>query len=146
VALGLDYAHKARDAQGRLMRAVHRDVSPQNVLVAKDGQVKLVDFGVTRALGGGRPAYRSPEQADGEDGDARSDQFSLGIVLWELLTGRSLFEADDDAATLARVLACEVPPPPVATDVVMRALSRDPKQRFRDCKAFAEALRYSAAT
>jgi serine/threonine protein kinase len=145
VALGLDHAHKARNAQGRLLRVVHRDVSPHNVLVAKDGAVKLIDFGVARAVGGGKPAYQSPEQADGEDGDARSDQFSLGVVLWELLTGKRLFDADSDVEIIERVRACEVPEPPHTAGPVMRALSKDPKRRFPDCKAFAEALRYSGA-
>jgi serine/threonine-protein kinase len=141
VALGLDHAHKARDAQGRLLRVVHRDVSPHNILVAKDGTAKLIDFGVARAVGGGKPAYMAPEQAEGGDGDARSDQFSLGVVLWELLTGKRLFDAGSDAATLARVAACKVEPPAVLQPVVMRALSKDPTQRYRDCRALAEALR-----
>jgi serine/threonine-protein kinase len=141
VAAGLDHAHKARDAQGRLLRVVHRDVSPHNILVAKDGTAKLIDFGVARAVGGGKPAYLSPEQADGGDGDARSDQFALGVVLWELLMGRRLFDAGDEVATLQRVTKCEVPPPLRLAGPVMRALSKDPKRRFRDCAAFAEALR-----
>jgi serine/threonine-protein kinase len=141
IALGLDHAHKARDAQGRLLKVVHRDVSPHNVLLAKDGTAKLIDFGVARAAGGGKVAYMSPEQADGGDVDARSDQFSLGVVLWELLAGRRLFDAEDEAATLQRVLECNVPEPPAHASVVLRALEKNPERRYHDCAAFAEALR-----
>jgi serine/threonine-protein kinase len=141
VAAGLDHAHKARDAQGRLLRVVHRDISPHNILVAKDGTAKLIDFGVARAVGGGKAAYMSPEQADGGDGDARSDQFSLGVVLWEMLSGRRLFDAGDEPATLERVATCEVPAPLKLEAPLMRALNKDPRRRFSDCRAFAEALR-----
>ena len=120
-AAGLDFAHKARDAKGTPLNLVHRDVSPQNVLVGFDGSVKLIDFGVAKAAGRaqhtatgilkGKFPYMSPEQADGLDLDARSDVFALGIVLWEQLTGRRLFKGDNDLATQRLVKACQVPPP-----------------------------------
>jgi serine/threonine protein kinase len=141
VARGLDHAHKARDSQGRLLKVVHRDVSPHNVLVAKDGTAKLIDFGVARAAGGGKVAYMAPEQADTDEADARSDQFSLGVVLWELLCGRRLFDTGDEVSTLERVIACRIDPPPILGSVVMRALQKDPRKRYRDCFEFAEALK-----
>jgi len=153
-AAGLDYAHKARDAQGRPLGLVHRDVSPQNILVGFDGAVKLIDFGVAKAAGRvqhtgtgilkGKYPYMSPEQAEGRELDARSDIFALGVVLWEILTGKRLFKADSDLATLRLVVDCKVPPPsklnpklPQGLDlVVLQALARSPDQRFPDAAAF----------
>ncbi len=101
----LDYAHKKRDESGRLLGIVHRDVSPSNVLVSFDGEVKLCDFGIARAIGAngalpeeaiqGKAGYMSPEAARGETADARSDLFALGIILWELLAGRRLYRGSN---------------------------------------------------
>ncbi|MBS1152307.1 MAG: masK3, partial [Myxococcaceae bacterium] len=153
-AAGLDYAHRARDAQGRPMQIVHRDVSPHNVLVSFDGAVKLIDFGVAKAIGRlqnteggvlrGKYPYMSPEQVTSGELDHRSDQFSLGVVLWELLSGQRLFKADNDAMTLERVAECAVRPPERKDEalprglieIAMRALEKDPRQRFADMAAF----------
>ena len=151
-AAGLHHAHQATDGHGRPLQLVHRDVSPQNVLLGFSGAVKLIDFGVAKAAGRsqktasgvlkGKVPYFSPEQALGKQIDHRSDQFSLAIVFWELLTGERLFKADDDLATLERVKTVEIPRPsslvklPPALDaLVMRALSRRPEDRFSDCGA-----------
>ncbi|WP_224363528.1 serine/threonine protein kinase [Hyalangium versicolor] len=157
-ASGLDCAHKARDAQGQPLRLVHRDVSPQNILVGFDGAVKIIDFGVAKAAGSshqtatgvlkGKYPYMSPEQASGQSIDARSDQFALGVVMWELLTGRRLFKGETDLMTLRLVKDCQVPLPsqinstlpPGLDDVVMRALAPTPDKRYPDCGALRLAL------
>src|SRR6266852_2819714 len=120
-AAGLAFAHSLRDQSGRSYGIVHRDISPQNILVTLDGGVKIIDFGIAKAVGRsqhtrtgalkGKCGYMSPEQADGATVDARADIFALGVVLHELLTGRRLFKAADDVQTLARVRDCRVPPP-----------------------------------
>jgi serine/threonine protein kinase len=157
-AAGLDFAHKAKDSRGVPLNLVHRDVSPQNVLVGFDGSVKLIDFGVAKAAGRaqhtatgilkGKFPYMSPEQADGLDLDARSDVFALGIVLWELLTGKRLFKGENDLMTQRLVKACQVPPPsqvepsvPQGLDaVVLRSLAKEPNDRYADAAAFRMAL------
>jgi serine/threonine-protein kinase len=157
-AAGLDFAHKSRDAKGEPLHLVHRDVSPQNVLVGFDGSVKLIDFGVAKAAGRaqhtatgilkGKFPYMSPEQAQGDDLDARSDVFALGIILWEQLTGRRLFKAENDLATQRLVIGCQVPLPssvekssPLGLDaVVMKALARKPEDRYPDAASFRMAL------
>lgn len=158
VAAGLDHVHKATDSQGQPLRLVHRDVSPQNVLVGFDGGVKIIDFGVAKAAGStqrtasgvlkGKYPYMSPEQAHGLPVEARSDQFSLGIILWELLTGRRLFKGETDLMTLHLVRECQVPPPsqlakglpPELDALVLRALAPKPEERYPDCGALRLAL------
>jgi serine/threonine protein kinase len=157
-AAGLDYAHQARDAQGKPLRLVHRDVSPQNILVGFDGGVKVIDFGVAKAAGStsqtatgvlkGKYPYMSPEQANGLHVDARSDLFALGVVLWELITGRRLFKSESDLMTLRLVRDCQVPPPsqlnpklpPGLDELVLKALCPSPDGRFPDCAAFRLAI------
>jgi serine/threonine protein kinase len=157
-AAGLHYAHQACDAEGRPLQLVHRDVSPQNILVGFDGGVKVIDFGVAKAAGStsntatgvlkGKYPYMSPEQADGQPVDARSDLFALGVVLWELLTRHRLFKGESDLMTLRLVRDCQVPPPsllnpalPSGLDaLVLRALAPTPAARFPDCGAFRLAL------
>ncbi|KFE67954.1 serine/threonine protein kinase [Hyalangium minutum] len=157
-AAGLDYAHKARDAQGQPLKLVHRDVSPQNILVGFDGAVKIIDFGVAKAAGSGHHTatgvlkgkypYMSPEQASGQAIDGRSDQFALGVVMWELLTGRRLFKGESDMMTLRLVKDCQVPKPsqinpklpPGLDEVVLRALATTPDKRYPDCGALRLAL------
>ncbi|MEZ4470769.1 MAG: protein kinase [bacterium] len=162
-ARGLEYAHRATDAQGRPLGLVHRDVSPQNVLLSFEGDVKLADFGLAlpaagrRAEGGllrGKFGYMSPEQVAGRAPDARSDQFALGAVLYEMLAGRRAFFADDGAEAIlervgrARPLAplAEVAPqlPPGIVAVVERALARNPDDRFPGVGALGEALARAA--
>lgn len=157
-AAGLDYAHKARDAQGQPLRLVHRDVSPQNILVGFDGAVKIIDFGVAKAASSGHHTatgvlkgkypYMSPEQASGQAIDGRSDLFALGVVMWELLTGRRLFKGESDMMTLRLVKDCQVPKPsqinpklpPGLDEVVLQALATTPDKRYPDCGAFRLAL------
>ncbi len=157
-AAGLDYAHKAKDAQGKPLGLVHRDISPQNILVGFDGGVKLIDFGVAKATGRaqatatgmlkGKFPYMSPEQAEGKDLDGRSDIFALGIVLWELLTDNRLFKGENDTAAQRLVIACRVPPPssynkdlpPELDAIVLKALAKNPADRYPDAASFRLAI------
>ncbi|MBI3608788.1 MAG: protein kinase [Nitrospirae bacterium] len=158
VASGLDYAHRKKDLNGRDLNIVHRDVSPQNILVSYEGEVKLVDFGIAKAAGTGQEtrtgilkgklAYMSPEQAGGRMIDRRSDVFSLGIVLYELLTARRLFKGDSDLSTLEQVRTAQIEPPrrfdaniPEALEaVVLKALAREPEHRYQTASDFQAAL------
>lgn len=157
-AAGLHFAHTAKDAKGVPLGLVHRDVSPQNVLIGFDGSVKLIDFGVAKAMGRaqhtatgilkGKFPYMSPEQADGLPLDARSDVFSLGIVLWEQLTRSRLFKGENDLSTQRLVKAAVVMPPssvnPQVTAgldaIVLKALAKEPQRRYPDAGAFRMAL------
>ncbi len=154
----LHYAHTSRDGHDRPMQLVHRDVSPHNLLVSFEGVVKLIDFGVARAANRvrtteqsalrGKFPYMSPEQVVEGELDHRSDQFSLGVVFWELLTGQRLFRHDNDAVMLQLVADCVIRPPtelvpelPAALEaIVLRMLAKDPAQRFPDCGAVRLAL------
>jgi eukaryotic-like serine/threonine-protein kinase len=157
-AAGLDYAHKLLGPTAEPLQLVHRDVSPQNILVGFDGAVKLIDFGVAKAVGRsqhtatgilkGKYAYMSPEQLEGAPFDHRSDQFALGAVFWEILTGKRLFKGESDLMTMRLVRECNVPPPsrlvpglPKALDgIVLRALAKDPKARFPEAAEFRMAI------
>ncbi len=155
-AAGLHHAHVACDAAGQPLALVHRDVSPHNIMLRADGLTKVVDFGiasaanrVTRTRTGvvkGKLAYMSPEQLRSVPLDGRSDQFSLGIVLWELLTGRRLFTGDDDAELARAVLQAPIASPsslgaPRALDaVVARMLQRERADRFDSCEQVEQAL------
>jgi serine/threonine protein kinase len=148
VCEGLDYAHNKRDAQGRELNLVHRDISPQNVLIGYEGEVKLIDFGIAKAAGKasktqagilkGKFGYMSPEQVRGLPIDRRSDIFAVGIVLYELLTGERLFIGESDFSTLEKVRNVEIMPPssynkkiPQELErVVLKALARDPDDRY----------------
>jgi serine/threonine protein kinase len=155
---GLDYAHRKRDASGRALELVHRDVSPQNMLISFDGDVKLIDFGIAKAANNsvhtrtgilkGKFGYLSPEQVRGERVDQRSDIFGIGIVLHELLTGERLFVGDSDLSTIEKVRNVEVPPPrelnPAVPEelerVVLQALARDKDERFQTALELHDAL------
>lgn len=155
----LDYAHRKVDDAGRPLHLVHRDISPQNVMVSFDGEVKLLDFGIARAgTGAGRTragvlkgkfAYLSPEQAAGGVADQRSDLFAVGILLHEMLTGSRLFNAPSEFETLDRVRSlqppsvCEAQPhlPPALDAILGRALAKAPAERFPSAAAFASELR-----
>ena len=148
VCEGLDYAHNKRDAQGRELNLVHRDISPQNVLIGYEGECKLIDFGIAKAAGKasktqagilkGKFGYMSPEQVRGLPIDKRSDIFAVGIVLYELLTGERLFIGESDFSTLEKVRNVEIQPPssynkkiPQELErVVLKALARDPEDRY----------------
>ncbi|MCP3101373.1 protein kinase [Myxococcus sp. K15C18031901] len=156
---GLDYAHKRTDpVSGRPLGIVHRDVSPQNILVTFEGGVKVVDFGIAKAADQatvtrsgvlkGKYSYMSPEQAAGQRVDCRSDIFALGVVLYELLTGTRLFKRGSDIQTLAAVAECKVIPPsqanprvPVDLDpIVLKALAKDPAERYQEAVHLQLAL------
>lgn len=159
-ARALAYAHSRADSEGAPLQIVHRDVSPHNVIVSYQGEVKLVDFGIARlvpeggiddpdAPGGGKFAYMSPEQAAGEAVDHRSDLFSLGVVLYELVTNQRLFDGADLGEKLRRVRGAEVPDParvepslpPRLSALLRRLLSHDPDQRPASAEALEEELR-----
>jgi len=155
---GLHAAHVARDARGRPLQIIHRDVSPQNVLVTYEGTPKLVDFGIAKAAmrvgetdAGtlkGKYAYMSPEQVRGEPLDPRSDVFAAGVVLWEMLAGRRLYKADTIVRSVERILKEEpVSPQRVNPDVDERlaavctkALDKVRERRFASAEAMKEAL------
>jgi tRNA A-37 threonylcarbamoyl transferase component Bud32 len=157
-AKALAYVHRLTDA-GQPLGLVHRDVSPHNLLVSFEGEVKLADFGIARAmtLAGatepgtlkGKLAYMAPEQASGGPVDARADIFALGVVLWELCAGRRLFARDSEAATLAAVLSGPPPSapsawneavPPELDAIVLGALARDPARRTASAEELSTAL------
>ncbi len=157
-AQGLDYAHRKVDRHGQAQQIVHRDVSPQNVLVTYEGATKVLDFGIASAshrtthtdagVVKGKYAYMSPEQFDGAALDARSDLFSLGVVLWELVTLQRLFWKPSDAETLRAVMECRVPrpssllpdcPEPLE-ELILNSLARSPSKRMGSCGDLAEAL------
>ncbi len=159
---GLHAAHELTDPHGNPLQIVHRDISPQNILVGVDGSARITDFGVARAAARlsttrsdtvkGKLAYLSPEQARGETCDRRTDLFAMGIILWEMLTGRRLFRGETDHETLARVMSGAIPPPsslvpgmhPAFDAVVLKALARDINQRFSTCAEMGDALERAA--
>jgi eukaryotic-like serine/threonine-protein kinase len=162
-ASGLGYAHGLTDGNGQPLGVVHRDVSPQNVLVSFEGAVKLIDFGVARAFGRvahtspgglkGKIEYMSPEQASAEEVDHRADVFALGVVLWEVLTGRRLFRRETELATMRAIVDDPIPKPsevaevpPELEAVVMRALRKRRDARYASAHEMALALeRYAFA-
>jgi serine/threonine protein kinase len=155
---GLDYAHNKADLQGQPQNIIHRDMSPSNVLVSYEGDVKVADFGIAKAehraydtkdgVLKGKFEYMSPEQARGKANHGTTDVFSTGIILWEMLTGRRMFKTDSDLATLEKIKAGGYPPPSVLNphinkrldDIVMRALSVDRTTRYGSALAFENAL------
>jgi serine/threonine-protein kinase len=158
VLAGLHAAHEIRDKHGEPLELVHRDISPQNILVGTDGIARVIDFGVAKARGRlmttqdgkvkGKLGYMAPEQLRGERIDRRVDIYAAGVVLWELLTLVRLFATKDDATTLDNLLSRKVEPPsafaadvpPELDEVVMRALARNPADRFDTAKQMAAAL------
>jgi serine/threonine protein kinase len=156
---GLQYAHTKSDMRGRPYRIVHRDMSPSNILISYDGEVKIADFGIAKAAfnnyntnGGvlkGKYEYMSPEQAGGESLDHQSDLFSLGIVLHEMLTGRRLFRTGSDVETLEKIRGTPVEPPskfnnaisPEVDRIVLKLLSIDRKKRYPSAAALTADLR-----
>ncbi len=153
----LDYAHNLCDDAGTPLGIIHRDVSPSNVIVAEDGVVKLIDFGIAKASAAGmqtmsgtikgKYGYMAPEYLGGKL-DARADLFAIGVIAHELLTNRPLFTTGDDIDTLQRVRSMEIEPPshknpavpPEIDDVVMTALQRDPEKRWQHATALRTAL------
>ena len=155
---GLDYAHNKKDNAGKPLNIIHRDISPPNVLISYEGEVKLIDFGLAKAVGSsiqtqagiikGKLAYMSPEQVRGTPLDARSDVFALGIVFFELLTARRLFRRDSDLETFDAVRQCRIPRPselnpaiPAALEaILLKALTRNLDDRYASASAMNEAI------
>ncbi|HEX7180416.1 MAG TPA: TonB family protein [Thermoanaerobaculia bacterium] len=158
LASALDYAHRKRDFEGRELGLVHRDVSPQNVLISHEGDVKLCDFGIAKAVSTvgqtqmgalkGKLQYMSPEQAWGRPVDARSDIFSLGAVLFEMVTGDRLFSGDSEMSVLESVRqgrirsVRDIAPsvPPSVEEIVARALAHEPQNRFQSAGEMAQRI------
>ena len=154
----LDYAHGLKDASGRLLGILHQDLSPANIMISYEGEVKLIDFGIARASGRAQQTnvealkqklgYMSPELVLGTALDARSDVFGVGVVLYEMVTGKRLFAGADDIATLKLVSSASVTPPSALLEdtpeeleqIIMRALARDPAARWPSAGEMAHAL------
>jgi serine/threonine-protein kinase len=160
VCRGLEYAHNKKGRDGQLLGIVHRDVSPKNIMITDEGEVKLTDFGIAKArqlmeqeegeVLMGKVEYMSPEQARYEATDHRSDLFALGIVMYELLTGHHIFETEDIYQTLENVKSAPIPDPksirPELPDslcaIVMKALDRDLDKRYQTAGEMGVALEY----
>ncbi len=158
ICSGLGYAHRKRDPQGESLGIVHRDISPQNVLISHAGEVKLVDFGIAKAalrrgqtevgVIKGKYYYMSPEQAWGDPVDQRADIFSAGIVLHELLTGEMVYQENNVPALLDKVRKAEIASPrkrrpkisPKLESIVMRAVAKEPSDRYQSAHAFGQDL------
>ncbi|MFT5458915.1 MAG: serine/threonine protein kinase [Myxococcota bacterium] len=159
VAKGLHYAHTKTDLEKNPYGIIHRDISPSNILISYEADVKIADFGIAKAESNayqtrdgvlkGKYEYMSPEQALGQSLDRRSDLFSLGIILYECVTGRRLFKTESEIATLKRIQECDFRPPrkfradldPKLEKIVLKALSKHPEERFQSGIEFADALR-----
>ncbi len=151
VCAGLDYAHKLKDFQGKSLNIIHRDISPQNVFLTYQGDVKIVDFGIAKAASQstitqvgmikGKVAYMSPEQAAGKVIDHRSDIFATGILLYELVAGGRMFKGDDTLQILSKVRDADFTPlgtlkgglPEKLYDIVEKALAKEPENRYQSC-------------
>ncbi len=159
ICKGLDYAHKQTNLDGEALGIVHRDISHANILLSYGGEVKITDFGIAKAAISsantdgstlkGKVDYMSPEQVRGEPVDQRSDIFSTGIILFELLTGRRLFRSDTVAGTLEKIRLARIPAPREANPaisreleaVILRALAAQPGDRYQDSRHFQADLR-----
>lgn len=153
--LALDFAHHAKNADGQVMTVIHRDVSPQNVMIREDGVVKVVDFGIARAdaiaartrtgMVKGKLPYMAPELLRGQPATTRSDQYAAGVLAWEMLTGQRLFQGVNDAAITNAIVEGKVPPPssirseitPRVDEWVLSMLANEPDKRFERCSAAA---------
>ncbi len=155
---GLHAAHDATDERGAALNIVHRDVSPQNVLVGLDGVPRVFDFGVAKAAGRlqntrdgslkGKIAYMSPEQLAGREVSRRSDVYSAGVMMWELLAARRLFDGDNEASIIPKIMAAQIQPPSTVNpnvpktldEITMTALQFDPSRRYASAKIMAQEL------
>ena len=156
---GLFYAHTLTDKMtGKKMDIVHRDISPHNIMLSYDGIVKIIDFGIAKASSNsevtkvgmikGKMSYMAPEYLEGKGLDPRYDQFALGIVIWEMLCSRKLFQGENDLSVLKTIRDCKIPVPssinpkvPKELDaIVLKALARDREKRFKDLNEMNKAL------
>ena len=158
VCRGLDYAHQLTDREGTPLKVVHHDINPANVLLSVNGEIKLVDFGLSEAavhveqgdddIVRGKFGYLSPEAAYGQGADHRTDIYAAGIVLYEMLTGQRLFRGETDIESIKLAREAHVPSPrqynpdipPILEQVLYHALARDPRNRFQDARSFGRAL------
>jgi serine/threonine-protein kinase len=161
---GLEAAHTLNGDDETPLNLVHRDVSPQNILIGLDGIGRLTDFGIALAASRisssrpgtikGKPAYMAPEQARASNVDRRADLWAMGVILWELLTGQRLFVGDTEAATVLKVIDSPIDPPrnrapdvpPALEAVCMRALERDPSRRYATARQMAAELERAAVS
>ena len=160
-ASGLHYAHTFKNKiSGDPFHIVHRDISPQNILISYEGNVKVIDFGIAKATTNieatragvikGKPSYLSPEQIGGDELDGRSDIFALGAVLWEILTGRKLFSGENDLAVLKKIESCDTYTKPPSTInpkipkeldyIILKCLSKNPENRYQSAEELQRSL------
>lgn len=158
ICVGLDYAHNLKNFSGEALHIIHRDIGPQNIFLTYDGQVKIIDFGIARATSHntattsgslkGKIAYMSPEQAGGSKIDHRSDIFSVGIILYELATGKHLYAAEDSKQQLALAVSGGFVParqinetlPPLLYEILDKALAREPDDRYQSAEEMRRDL------
>lgn len=154
VCQGLDYAHHRRSSQGKFLKIIHRDISPQNILVSRDGQIKITDFGIAKIIGKsqetatgilkGKFSYMSPEQASGKDIDERTDLFALGLVFYEMICGQKAFTGNNDLEILSKVRKTQIniptDLPKMLRSILVKALAADPKKRYQSAKDFLQDL------
>ncbi len=155
---GLAHAHGLTGPAGEPLAILHRDITPQNILVTAQGQVKITDFGIAKAVNEisttspgmikGKLGYIGPEQLEGAEADQRVDLFCVGILMWEMLACRRLFKGQSEADTFRLILDCQVPSlrqlcpdlPPAVEEAMLRGLARDPGARFARAELFTQAL------
>src|SRR5207237_7820275 len=157
---GLQYAHDLADHDGKPLELVHRDISPDNVLVHRNGSAKVVDFGIAKAANSssqtrtgtlkGKVAYMPPEQLRGEPLDRRVDVFALGVVMYELLAGKRPWEGTSEVALISQIMTTDPQPlaelrpdaPPELLAVIERALNKDREQRYENCQELQQDLEH----